>query len=102
MDKSSFCLQISTRNINISQAAPDIYPFVFQGLDFYEKLLVEVENSNQIKLDSFLNAPSLLREKLGYTGLALIAGQKIYLCLGDLARYKEQANDACNYGLSRQ
>uniref|UniRef100_A0A146MA06 Telomerase-binding protein EST1A n=3 Tax=Lygus hesperus TaxID=30085 RepID=A0A146MA06_LYGHE len=72
------------------------------GLDFYEKLLTDVENSNKIKLENFLNAPTAVREGLGYAGLALIAAQKIYLCLGDLARYKEQANETCNYGVSRQ
>lgn len=39
---------------------------------------------------------------LGFVGLALISAQKIFLFLGDLARYKEQANETTNYGKSRQ
>ncbi|XP_070165701.1 telomerase-binding protein EST1A isoform X4 [Polyergus mexicanus] len=35
-------------------------------------------------------------------GLALVSAQKIFLFLGDLARYKEQANETSNYGKSRQ
>ncbi|XP_073972524.1 smg6 nonsense mediated mRNA decay factor isoform X3 [Rhodnius prolixus] len=73
-----------------------------EGTEYYEKLLSELETTNHVKLETFLNGPVCLREGLGYTGLALIAAQKIYLCLGDLARYKEQANETCNYGVARQ
>jgi hypothetical protein len=34
--------------------------------------------------------------------LALISAQKIFLFLGDLARYKEQVNETSNFGKSRQ
>jgi hypothetical protein len=34
--------------------------------------------------------------------VALIAAQKYLLCLGDLARYKEQVNGTSNYGRARQ
>lgn len=78
-------------------------PIIYlQGTEYYEKLLSELETTNHVKLETFLNGPVCLREGLGYTGLALIAAQKIYLCLGDLARYKEQANETCNYGVARQ
>ncbi|XP_024081331.1 telomerase-binding protein EST1A isoform X2 [Cimex lectularius] len=73
-----------------------------EGSEFYERLLEDLENANKINLDKYLNAPSFVREGLGHIGLVLIAAQKIYLCLGDLARYKEQANDATNYGAARQ
>lgn len=31
-----------------------------------------------------------------------MAAQKVLLCLGDLARYKEQVNSTTNYGKARQ
>ena len=34
--------------------------------------------------------------------MALIAAQKYLLCLGDLARYKEQVGGTTNYGRARQ
>jgi protein SMG6 len=41
---------------------------------------------------------------LGYLGCALISTQKIYLFLGDLARYREQINSPKqnNYGKAKQ
>lgn len=73
-----------------------------EGSEYYEKLLNDLETANNIKLDIFLNTPMCMRENLKYTVLPLIAAQKIYLSLGDLARYKEQANETCNYGVARQ
>ena len=34
--------------------------------------------------------------------LGIVSAQKCNLCLGDLARYKEQVNSTTNYGRARQ
>jgi protein SMG6 len=74
-----------------------------QGTVYFEGLLEDLEKANKLKFEDFLSSPMCLREGLGYTGLALIAAQKLFLFLGDLARYKDQANETpSNYGVSRQ
>ena len=44
----------------------------------------------------------LIIDVLAVCRVALIAAQKYLLCLGDLARYKEQVNGTSNYGRARQ
>lgn len=74
-----------------------------EGSDYYEQLLNDLEAANNnIKIEVFLNTPICMRENLKYNVLPLIAAQKIFLSLGDLTRYKEQANETSNYGLARQ
>lgn len=72
-----------------------------EGTGYFENLLVVLENKYKFKLDDFL-VSALLPNGLGLVGLALVSAQKIFLFLGDLARYKEQANETTNYGKSRQ
>ncbi|XP_034941646.1 uncharacterized protein Smg6 isoform X2 [Chelonus insularis] len=72
-----------------------------QGTSYFENLLIVLENTYKFKLDSFLTSSSP-PTGLGLVGLALVSAQKIFLFLGDLARYKEQANETTNYGKSRQ
>ena len=38
---------------------------------------------------------------LGYVGLTLVSCQKIFIFLGDLARYREMASDTSNYGKAK-
>ncbi|KAL0115477.1 hypothetical protein PUN28_010771 [Cardiocondyla obscurior] len=71
------------------------------GTTYLESLLTTLETTYQFKLDTFL-ASSNLPKGLGLLGLALVSAQKIFLFLGDLARYREQANETSNYGKSRQ
>ncbi|XP_043787695.1 telomerase-binding protein EST1A-like isoform X2 [Apis laboriosa] len=71
------------------------------GTVYLESLLTVLETKYEFKLDTFL-ASSTLPKGLGILGLALVSAQKIYLFLGDLARYREQANETNNYGKSRQ
>ncbi|XP_046597971.1 telomerase-binding protein EST1A-like isoform X2 [Neodiprion lecontei] len=71
-----------------------------EGTVYLENLLTVLETSYKFKLDTFLVSPSLPKG-LGPVGLALVSAQKIFLYLGDLARYKEQANETTNYGKSR-
>lgn len=72
-----------------------------EGTVYLENLLTVLETKYEFKLDTFL-ASSTLPKGLGILGLALVSAQKIYLFLGDLARYREQANETNNYGKSRQ
>ncbi|XP_012232227.1 telomerase-binding protein EST1A isoform X2 [Linepithema humile] len=72
-----------------------------EGTTYLESLLTTLETTYEFKLDTFL-ASSSLPKGLGLLGLALVSAQKIFLFLGDLARYKEQANETSNYGKSRQ
>jgi len=72
-----------------------------EGTAYLESLLATLESTYEFKLDAFL-ASSTLPKGLGLLGLALVSAQKIFLFLGDLARYKEQANETSNYGKSRQ
>ncbi|KAL6266286.1 hypothetical protein P5V15_003144 [Pogonomyrmex californicus] len=72
-----------------------------EGTTYLESLLATLETTYQFKLDTFL-ASSSLPKGLGFLGLALVSAQKIFLFLGDLARYREQANETSNYGKSRQ
>ncbi|XP_015110321.1 telomerase-binding protein EST1A [Diachasma alloeum] len=71
------------------------------GTVYFENLLVVLETTYKFKLDAFLTS-SEPPKGLGFVGLALISAQKIFLFLGDLARYKEQANETTNYGKSRR
>lgn len=72
-----------------------------EGTTYLESLLTTLETTYDFKLDTFL-ASSSLPKGLGLLGLALVSAQKIFVFLGDLARYKEQANETTNYGKSRQ
>ncbi|XP_076674563.1 uncharacterized protein LOC143372339 isoform X2 [Andrena cerasifolii] len=72
-----------------------------EGTIYLESLLTILETKYEFKLDTFLSS-STLPKGLGILGLALVSAQKIYLFLGDLARYREQANETNNYGKSRQ
>ncbi|XP_046992252.1 telomerase-binding protein EST1A [Schistocerca americana] len=73
-----------------------------EGTAYFERLLLALEQTYKFSLDSFLASTSLSTKGLGFIGLALIASQKIFLYLGDLARYKEQINETSNFGKSRQ
>ncbi|XP_043272434.1 telomerase-binding protein EST1A isoform X3 [Venturia canescens] len=72
-----------------------------EGTQYFENLLTVLEKKYKFKLEVFLASTSP-PNGLGFIGLALVSAQKIFLFLGDLARYKEQANETTNYGRSRQ
>ncbi|KAI4500592.1 hypothetical protein M0802_004184 [Mischocyttarus mexicanus] len=72
-----------------------------EGTIYLENLITVLENTYDFKVQTFL-ASSTLPKGLGILGLALVSAQKIFLFLGDLARYREQANETTNYGKSRQ
>ncbi|XP_066997614.2 telomerase-binding protein EST1A [Anabrus simplex] len=67
-----------------------------------EKLVRELEEVYHFRIETFLSPPVPAEKRDGNIGLALISVQKIYLFLGDLARYKEEVNQSTNYGKCRQ
>ncbi|KAF9802444.1 hypothetical protein SFRURICE_009126 [Spodoptera frugiperda] len=73
-----------------------------EGNTFFENLVQMLEKTYKFNVDDYINDNHVLPPKgLGYVGLALISVQKIYVFLGDLARYKEQVNETNNYAKSK-
>jgi protein SMG6 len=72
------------------------------GTKYFESILKLLENRHKFRMDDFIgdNAASFKRG-MGYVGLALVSAQKIFLFLGDLARYREQINQTNNFGRAK-
>ena len=72
------------------------------GTKYLESILNLLENRYNFKMDDFIgdNAASF-KSGMGYVGLALVSAQKIFLFLGDLARYREQINQTNNFGRAK-
>jgi len=77
---------------------------VFQGFTFYEQLLNKLQATYDFSIDAYINADSPgVRKSTGrMVRLALVTCQRTMICLGDLARYREQANRTSNYGRARR
>ena len=73
-----------------------------EGADYYNQLLTDLSECYRVDLERFYDA--LEPREVGDKGarMARVSAQKILLCLGDLARYKEQVNSTTNYGRARQ
>ncbi|XP_072597302.1 telomerase-binding protein EST1A isoform X3 [Vulpes vulpes] len=67
----------------------------YQVIEKFRQLLKDpnVENPEQIR--------NRLLELLDEVKYALISAQRCMICQGDIARYREQANDTANYGKAR-
>lgn len=72
------------------------------GTKYLESLLTHLESCHKFKIEDYIgdNAASFKRG-MGYVGLALVSSQKIFLFLGDLARYREQINQTNNFGRAK-
>lgn len=72
------------------------------GTKYLESLLKMLENRYSFQLENFIgeNAASY-KSGMGYVTLALVSAQKIFLFLGDLARYREQINQTNNFGRAK-
>lgn len=72
------------------------------GTKYLESLLKHLETQFNFKIEMFIgeNAASY-KSGLGFIGLALVSAQKIFLFLGDLARYREQINQTINFGRAK-
>ncbi|XP_039746843.1 uncharacterized protein LOC120624394 isoform X1 [Pararge aegeria] len=95
---------------SVSQVTPEEKPEVVklinviieEGNIFFENLVQMLEKTYKFNTDDYINDNHVLPPKgLGYVGLALISVQKLYVFLGDLARYKEQVNETNNYAKSK-
>ncbi|XP_045542788.1 uncharacterized protein LOC106720366 [Papilio machaon] len=95
---------------SIPQVPPEVKPDVIklintiieEGNVFFENLVQTLEKTYKFNTDDYLNDNHVLPPKgLGYVGLALISVQKLYVFLGDLARYKEQVNETNNFAKSK-
>ncbi|GLV32356.1 Smg6 [Carabus blaptoides fortunei] len=88
---------------NKEQYKSIILSLIDEGTKYFERLLEVLEDTYKFKLDTYLGVNKLPPSKgLGFIGLALVSAQKMFLFLGDLARYKEQVNETSNYGRCRQ
>ncbi|XP_052737444.1 telomerase-binding protein EST1A isoform X3 [Bicyclus anynana] len=95
---------------SISHVTPEEKPEVVkllnviidEGNAFFESLVQMLEKTYKFNTEDYINDSHVLPPKgLGYVGLALISVQKLYVFLGDLARYKEQVNETNNYAKSK-
>ncbi|XP_077294426.1 smg6 nonsense mediated mRNA decay factor isoform X3 [Arctopsyche grandis] len=79
-----------------------INSLIKDGNLFFEGLLELLQKNYEFQLDDYLNAHYVSPPRgLEFVGLALISAQKIYIFLGDLARYKELINDTNNFAKSK-
>lgn len=72
-----------------------------EGADYYSQLLTDLSQCYRLDLELYYD-PLEPRDTDRLGRLARVAAQKCLLCLGDLARYKEQVNSTNNYRLARQ
>ncbi|KAL4223249.1 Smg-6 [Mactra antiquata] len=74
-----------------------------EGTTFYENLLEKLQKTFNFNLEDFLDPNRLPPDNLSRTiKLALLSAQRTTICLGDIARYKEQTHDGkVNYAKAR-
>lgn len=93
---------ITQDETNKSQYTEMINATIKDGNSYFESLLETLQVTYKFKLEEYLNINYRTAPKgSGFVSLALVSAQKIYLFLGDLARYKEQVNDTTNYAKSK-
>ncbi|KAJ0180547.1 hypothetical protein K1T71_003951 [Dendrolimus kikuchii] len=95
---------------SFSQISPENKPkivklintIIDEGNVYFENVIQMLEKAYKFNVEDYINDNHVLPPKgLGYVGLALISVQKLYVFLGDLARYKEQVNETNNYAKSK-
>uniref|UniRef100_A0A182KCQ8 Telomerase activating protein Est1-like N-terminal domain-containing protein n=1 Tax=Anopheles christyi TaxID=43041 RepID=A0A182KCQ8_9DIPT len=75
---------------------------VESGSAYFEKLLTLLEHEFRFSLEQFIGVNAATSVKgLRYV-LALVSSQKIFLFLGDLARYREQITEGHNFRKAKQ
>uniref|UniRef100_A0A182Y4V0 Telomerase-binding protein EST1A n=1 Tax=Anopheles stephensi TaxID=30069 RepID=A0A182Y4V0_ANOST len=72
------------------------------GSKYYEQLLTLLEQEYRFSLEQFIGANAASSVKGLRYGLALVSAQKLFLFLGDLARYREQITDGHNFRKAKQ
>ncbi|XP_052900031.1 telomerase-binding protein EST1A [Anopheles moucheti] len=72
------------------------------GTKYFEQLLALLEREYRFNLEQFIGANAASSVKGLRYGLALVSSQKIFLFLGDLARYRERITQGQNYRKATQ
>ncbi|KAG9485830.1 hypothetical protein GDO78_008745 [Eleutherodactylus coqui] len=73
-----------------------------EGTVFFDNLLQKLQATYQFKLEDYMDGMAIRSKPLRKTvKFALISAQRCMICQGDIARYREQAADTCNYGKAR-
>ncbi|XP_065343989.1 telomerase-binding protein EST1A isoform X1 [Cloeon dipterum] len=73
------------------------------GLKYFDQVLGALQGHYKFSVEELTCEGSMpQQEAKGYTRLAINSAQKICMFLGDLARYKEQANETSNFNKARQ
>ena len=77
---------------------------MLQGVTFYEQLLTKLQTTYEFSVDSYVDSDvqGVRKSASRMVRLALVSCQRTMICLGDLARYREQANRSSNYGRARR
>lgn len=73
------------------------------GTKYLESLIKLLESQYSFRIDDYIgeNAASFRKGLEPFTTLALVSAQKIFLFLGDLARYREHINQTNNFGRAK-
>ncbi|XP_043910311.1 telomerase-binding protein EST1A [Protopterus annectens] len=73
-----------------------------EGAAFFDNLLQKLQVTFQFKLEDYMDGMAIRSKPLSkMVKYALISAQRCMICQGDIARYREQANDTANYGKAR-
>ncbi|KAI5099801.1 telomerase-binding protein EST1A, partial [Silurus meridionalis] len=73
-----------------------------EGEMFFDSLLLKLQTVFNFKLEDYMDGMAIRAKPLRKTvKYALISAQRCMICQGDVARYREQANDSANYGKAR-
>ncbi|XP_004857224.1 telomerase-binding protein EST1A isoform X1 [Heterocephalus glaber] len=73
-----------------------------EGSNFFDSLLQKLQVTYKFKLEDYMDGLAIRSKPLRKTvKYALISAQRCMICQGDIARYREQANDTANYGKAR-
>lgn len=68
---------------------------------YFEKLIQILEETYNFKVDDFVGTEKEMPQKSIMVSMAVNMAQQILLCLGDLARYRDDANEGSNYSKSK-
>lgn len=93
---------ISNDPENKEQYKGFVLSLIDEGTKYFEHLMERLEITYSFKVHNFMGNKGNAEKGHRYVGLALVSTQKIFLFLGDLARYREQINETANYGKCRQ
>ena len=74
-----------------------------QGSTYFESLMDTLQEAHHLSLDPYLEPKaSHSLSGLRRAGLAVISCQKILICLGDLARYREIIAETNHFGKAKR